>query len=87
MNYLLWAQLVSNLAGAIAASQGKDTRAIGYFSLVTNTANLAALTDADLTALHEKYALEVANKTETTAEELEAIAASLQARSAQIQAS
>lgn len=84
-NFYLWLQIVANLSQAIAVSQGRDSRALGYFQFVSNASTMAALTDADLTELNERYLREAASGVEPTPEELEALAQRLLERSAEIQ--
>lgn len=87
MNYLLWAQVVARLAMVVAAEKGVAPRELAYLNLLTSATTLAAMTDADLTDLLHKYEAERAANTETTAEELEAIAARIEARGERIQQS
>lgn len=85
LNLLLWAQIVSRLAMVVAAEKGAAPRELAYLNLLTNATTLAAMTDADLTDLLHKYEAERAANAETTAEELEAIAARIEARGERIQ--
>jgi hypothetical protein len=87
MNYIVWLNLVTNLAGIVARQSGAAPRELAYLGVLTNAANMVALTDADLAELQAKYATEVANDTPTTASELDAIADRIAARSAEIQSS
>jgi hypothetical protein len=69
----------------VAAEKGTAPRELAYINLLTNATTFVALTDADLTDLLHKYEAEVATDVETTAEELEQIAARIEARGERIQ--
>jgi hypothetical protein len=86
MNFELWLQFATSLATVIARESGKAPRELAYLQVITNAATLAAITDEDLTDLHAKYAAEVAADTPTTADDLLAIAARIEARGERIQA-
>jgi uncharacterized protein YceH (UPF0502 family) len=85
LNLLLWAQIVSRLAMVVAAEKGAAPRELAYLHLLTDATTFAAMTDADLTDLLHKYESERAANVETTADELEQIAARIQARGERIQ--
>ena len=87
MDYLLWAQVIGSFVTAIAESQGKDTRAIGYLKVSTSLASSVSATDAELLALKAKYDAAAAAGTPVTAEELAELKASINSLSDQIQAS
>lgn len=86
MNFELWLQFATSLAAIIAKESGKAPREIAYLQLITSAATLAAITDDDLTELQAKYAAEVASDAPTTAADLLAIAARIEARGERIQA-
>lgn len=85
MNWQLYASLITNLAAAVAASQGSDQRAFAYINLAQRLVGAGTATDADLTALQERYAAAVAAGTPVTPEELQALADEIASTSAQIQ--
>lgn len=85
MNFQLWLQFATSLATIVAQQSGKAPREVAYLQLLTNAVTLAAITDDDLTALKEKYELEVATDTPTTAADLMAVVNRIQARGERIQ--
>lgn len=83
MNYLMWFELVTRLAGVVARESGAAPRELAYLSLLSSGVQTVALTDADLTDLKAKYEAEVG--TPVSVGELDDIAARIAARSARIQ--
>jgi len=85
MNFQLWLQFATSLATVIAQESGKAPREVAYLQLISSAATLAAITDEDLTELQAKYQAEVTADTPTTAADLLAIAARIEARGERIQ--
>ncbi len=85
MNWILWTSLVTRLAAIVATQNGAAPRELAYLSLITTATEAFNLTDQDLTALKEKYEQEAAAGAPVTADELDEIAARINARSERIQ--
>lgn len=85
IDWSLWLNLATALAGAVARSEGKDERAVRYLGVAAEIGNSVHATNDDLAELQAKYDAEVANDTPTTASELGSIADRIKARSEQIQ--
>lgn len=85
MKTLLWLNLVTRMATIVAHENGNAPRELAYLQLLTSLTDLAAVTDADLKALQDKYEAEVAGNIPTSADELRALASRIQARGERIQ--
>jgi hypothetical protein len=85
MNYLLWAEFISNLAKVIAEQNGAAPRELAYLSILTRVSTITSMADADLTELKSKYDAEVATNVETSADELYDIVDRIQSRGDRIQ--
>lgn len=86
-NYFLWLQLVGTLATDVANKEGKAPKELQYLNILTQAARAGTLTDADLTALHQKIQADKAAGLVPTDEDLLALEQRLLARSAEIQSS
>lgn len=85
MNYLLWFQLLTRVGLRVASENGAAPRELAYLGTLTKIAGLTATTQKDLEELRDRYEAEVAGGAPVTPTDLEAIAARIEARGAQIQ--
>lgn len=80
MNYLLWFQLLSQVAGVVARENGVAPRELAYLAVLTRLVGSVNATERDLLELRNRYEAEVATDAPVTPQELLDIAARIEAR-------